>query len=197
MFFRKEASWVNNSVELMCLSSQGVWAQRTHLGEVEKGQHVSASHHPGAVDYATMLWLAPYQMTTNSHLLEVRAMPTEFHINWTLNPSWFQFYCKTTSLWVTTAHLPDKRKYFKKQSTDNVFKFQKHTQTNLYPKISALNILFFLKNNVEETIPSRSFWFHLQPGRYKLCTHKMDLNSAGFLFTHSWKYLFHTKNTRE
>ena len=142
MFFRKEASSVNNSVELMCLSSQGVWAQRTHLGEVEKGQHVSASHHPGAVDYATMLWLAraPYQMTTNSHILEVRAMPTEFHINWTLNPSWFQFYCKTTSLWVTTAPLPDKRKYFQKLS--NVFKFQEHTQTNLYAKVSALNILF-------------------------------------------------------
>ena len=89
MFFRKEASSVNNSVALMCLSSQGVWAQRTHLGEVEKGQHVSASHHPGAVDYSTMLRLAPYQMTTNSHLLEVRAIPTEFHINWTLNPSRF------------------------------------------------------------------------------------------------------------
>ena len=46
---------MNNSVELMCLNSQGVWAQRNHLGEVEKGQHVSASHHPDAVDYATML----------------------------------------------------------------------------------------------------------------------------------------------
>ena len=195
MFFRKEASSVNNSVELMCLSSQGVWAQRTHLGEVEKGQHVSASHHPGAVDYATMLWLArePYQMNTNSHLLEVRAMPTEFHINWTLNPSWFQFYCKTTSLWVTTAPLPDKRTYFQKLS--NVFKFQEHTQTNLYAKISALNILFSWK--CWKTIASRSFWFHLQPGRYKLYTHKMDLNSAGFLFTHSRKYLLHTKNTRE
>ena len=115
IFFRKEASSVNNSIELMCLSSQGVWAQRTHLGEVEKGQHVSASHHPGAVDYATMLWLAraPYQMT-NSHILEVRAMPTEFHINWTLNPSWFQFYCKTTSLWVTTAPPSRQKKVFSK-----------------------------------------------------------------------------------
>ena len=70
---------------------QAVRAQRTRLGEVDKGQYVSASHHPGEVDYATMLWLtrAPYQMTTNSHLLEVRAMPTLFHINWALNPSWF------------------------------------------------------------------------------------------------------------
>ena len=56
---------------------------------------------------------------------------------------------------------------------------------------------FFLENNVRETISARFFWFHLQPGRYKLCIHKIYINSAGFLFTHSWKYLFHTKNTRE
>ena len=34
---------------------QAVRAQRTRLGEVDKGQYVSASHHPGEVDYATML----------------------------------------------------------------------------------------------------------------------------------------------
>ena len=75
---------------------------------------------------------------------------------------------------------PTKESILKNKVPINVFKFQKHTQTNLYPKISALNILFFLKNNVEETIPSRSFWFHLQPGRYKLCTHPMDIKLAGY-----------------
>ena len=193
MFFREEASSVNNSVELMCLSSQGVWAQRTHLAEVEKGQHVSASHHPGAVDYATMLWLAPYQMTTNSHLLEVRAMPTEFHINWTLNPSWFQFYCKTTSLWVTTAPPSRQKKVFSK--IKQCLQISRTYANQFVCKNQRIEYPFSWK--CWKTIASRSFWFHLQPGRYKLCTHKMDLNSAGFLFTHSWKYLFHTKNTRE
>ena len=105
----------------------------------------------------------------------------------------FNFIVKLLHFKWLQRHLPAKRKNFQKLS--NVFKFQEHTQTNLYAKISALNILFSWK--CWKTIASRSFWFHLQPGRYKLCTHKMDLNSAGFLFTHSWKYLFHTKNTRE
>ena len=58
---------------------QAVRAQRTRLGEVDKGVYVSASHHPCAVDYATMPWLTrpPYQMTTNSHPLEVTAMPLD------------------------------------------------------------------------------------------------------------------------
>ena len=33
---------------------QAVRAQRTRSGGVEKGRHVSVSHHLGAVDYATM-----------------------------------------------------------------------------------------------------------------------------------------------
>ena len=33
---------------------QAVRAQRTRLGGVDKYQHVSASHHPGEVNYATM-----------------------------------------------------------------------------------------------------------------------------------------------
>ena len=119
-------------------------------------------------------------MTTNSHLLEVRAMPTEF----TSTGHWillgFNFIVKLLHFEWVQPHLPDKRKYFQKWSTGKVFKLQKHTQTNLYPKISALTIHFFLKNNVKETIPSRSFWFHLQPGRYKLCTHPMDIKLAGY-----------------
>ena len=43
---------------------------------------------------------------------------------------------------------------------------------------SAHWISFFPENNVGETIASQSFWFHLQPRRYKLCKHKMDINLA-------------------
>ena len=54
---QKQSSLVNNFSEVSPPPppSQAVWAQRTRLGGVENGQHVSASHHPGVVDYATML----------------------------------------------------------------------------------------------------------------------------------------------
>ena len=55
----KQSSPVETFSEALPLPSdpsegQAVRAQRTRLGGVDKGQHVSASNHPGEVDYATM-----------------------------------------------------------------------------------------------------------------------------------------------
>ena len=56
---QKQSSLVNNFSKVLPLPTpppnQAVWAQRTRLGGVENGHHVSASRHPGVVDYATML----------------------------------------------------------------------------------------------------------------------------------------------
>ena len=55
---------------------------------------------------------------------------------------------------------------------------------------------FFLENNVRETISARLFWFHLQPGRYKLCANKMDINLAGS-YLHTVESTSFTRNIRE
>ena len=58
---QKQSSLVNNFSKVLPLPTpppppnQAVWAQCTRLGGVENGHHVSASRHPGVVDYATML----------------------------------------------------------------------------------------------------------------------------------------------
>ena len=117
------------------------------------------------------------QQCSDSHLTKWLLTATYWRLglcpqNFTSTGHWillgFNFIVKLLHFEWLQPHLPDKRKYFQKLS--NVFKFQEHTQTNLYAKISALNILFSWK--CWKTIASRSFWFHLQPGRYKLCTHK-------------------------
>ena len=111
------------------------------------------------------LGLCPQNFTSTGH--------------WISSPFWF--YCKTTSLWVTTAPIPDKRKYFQKLS--NVFKFQKQRKLiciqNQCIEYPSFFLEIILKNDCLAVILVPS-----QLDRYKLCTHKMAINLVGFLFTH-------------